>query len=94
MLGITKEAQESMAKKDRRHNLNSGIAKPATEDELNVVRCQGCRRLITEHEIRHYGRCPRCNGTRVHGAGPNPLEMVWLQIKYIFHHGSMRGYKK
>src|SRR5690606_18450328 len=51
---------EEMAKKDRRHLLPTSVAVPSSEDQLSVVRCVACRRLLTEHEVRRIGWCPSC----------------------------------
>jgi hypothetical protein len=87
---------------DVRHANPSVIQAPDESCDVHCVRCEACRRTVTEWEARVYGMCPRCNHTRFRGMskawGWDALRLAyWFQFKRWQVHGPMvdpKGYDR
>lgn len=83
-----KKRKSRLEEMDWRHGLHGSVSEPHTDDTLNVVRCVGCRRLLTQWEIYQEGMCPSCGGAKMHGAYP----AWWEWPRLYWHEYILRSY--
>lgn len=98
----TKEQRELELKLDDRHGLASNFARPTEKwkpvipgvkvQTFGCVRCEACRALNTEFEVRKLGRCRAgCGGKRFRSARPSMTESWRLFFYGLFESWRVGG---
>lgn len=54
---------------------------------ITVYRCDSCKKIVTDIEVKKLGGCPFCNGHRIVGTSPTNFEKVKLFFRLLFKKG-------